>query len=79
MQLEFDRMKQPNPFIPKFVYRIRRLHFVYWEISRLARNKPKTFTYSKWDKQATMMYHVDINGNMTFEKLNLKEERIDLI
>jgi hypothetical protein len=26
-----------------------------------------------------MMYHVDLNGNMTFEKLNLKEERIDLL
>ena len=26
-----------------------------------------------------MMYHVDLEGNMTFEKLNFKEERIDLI
>ena len=26
-----------------------------------------------------MMYHVDMQGNMTFEKLNLREERIDLL
>ena len=25
------------------------------------------------------MYHVDLQGNMVFEKLNLNEERIDLI
>jgi hypothetical protein len=26
-----------------------------------------------------MMYHVDLEGRMLFEKLNFKEERIDLI
>ena len=26
-----------------------------------------------------MMYHVDLKGNMTYEKLNIKEERIDLL
>lgn len=26
-----------------------------------------------------MMYHVDLNGEMSFEKLNLLEERIDLL
>lgn len=26
-----------------------------------------------------MMYHVDLEGNMVFEKLNFKEERIDLL
>lgn len=26
-----------------------------------------------------MMYHVDLSGIMTFEKLNLMEERIDLL
>lgn len=26
-----------------------------------------------------MMYHVDLQGNMVFEKLNFKEERIDLL
>ena len=36
-ELEFDRMKQPNPLIPRFVYRVRRLHYVYWEICRVAR------------------------------------------
>jgi hypothetical protein len=25
------------------------------------------------------MYHVDLEGNMIFEKLNFKEERIDLL
>lgn len=61
------------------MYKIRRQHYVYWEISRLARGLPKTFTYSTWDTKARMMYHVDLEGNMTFEKLNLKEERLDLL
>ena len=61
------------------MYRIRRAHFVYWEISRLARGLPKTFTYSTWDEKARMMYHVDLEGEMVFEKLNLREERIDLL
>jgi len=26
-----------------------------------------------------MMYHVDLEGNVTFEKLNLQEERLDLV
>jgi hypothetical protein len=47
-------------FIPKTVYRIRRMHYVYWEISRLHRGLPKTFTYSRWDEKAKMMYHVDL-------------------
>jgi hypothetical protein len=59
---EFDRREQPNIFVPKTVYRIRRLHYVYWEISRVARGLPKTFTYSTWDEKARMMYHVDLDG-----------------
>jgi len=79
LQLEYDRRKHPNMFIPEIVYRVRRMHYVYWEISRLSRGLPKTFTYSTWDDRAKMMYHVDLQGNMVFEKLNLNEERIDLI
>jgi hypothetical protein len=26
-----------------------------------------------------MVYHVDLQGNMVFEKLNFKEERVDLL
>ncbi|CAI2376731.1 unnamed protein product [Moneuplotes crassus] len=79
MQSEYEVRKQPNILIPKFVYKVRREHYIYWEISRLARGFPKTFTYSNWDDQAKMMYHVDMDGNMAFEKLNFKEERIDLL
>eukprot|EP00347_Sterkiella_histriomuscorum_P013534 403364343 len=78
-QTEFDMRKRPNMFIPKFIYRIRREHYVYWEISRLARGLPKTFTYSNWDVTARMMYHVDLEGRMLFEKINFREERIDLL
>ena len=46
---EYDMRKRPNMFIPKFVYRIRRKHYIFWEISRVARGLPKTFTYSTWD------------------------------
>jgi hypothetical protein len=79
LKLEFDRREQPNLLVPKVVYRVRRQHYVYWEIARLARGKPKTFTYSTWDDKAAMMYHVDLNGEMLYEKLNLREERIDLL
>jgi hypothetical protein len=62
LQTEYDRRLTPNIFIPRIVYKIRRMHYVYWEISRLARGLPKTFTYSTWDERAKMMYHVDLKG-----------------
>ena len=71
--------KKPNILIPELIYRIRREHYIYWEISRIARGLPKTFTYSNWDEQAQMLYHVDLEGKMIFEKINFKEERIDLL
>ena len=40
--------------IPKFIYRIRREHYIYWEISRVARGLPKTFTYSTWDDRSVI-------------------------
>lgn len=46
---------RPNFLIPKFVYRIRREHYVFWEISRVARGLPKTFTYSNWDETAVSL------------------------
>ena len=49
---EYEMRKQPNPLVPKEIYRIRRLHYVFWETSRLARGLPKTFTYSTWDEKA---------------------------
>jgi len=76
---EYDIRKHPNPFVPKIIYKIRRKHYVFFEISRLARGLPKTFTYSTWDPKARMMYHVDMDGEMAFEKLNLREERPDLL
>ena len=48
---EYNQMKHPI-FVPKVVYDIRRKHYVFWEISRLARGLPKTFTYSTWDAKA---------------------------
>jgi len=48
--------KQPNMFIPKFVYKIRREHYVFWEIQRVARGLPKTFTHSNWDNDAVTKY-----------------------
>lgn len=47
---------RPNMFIPKFIYKIRREHYVYWEISRVARGLPKTFTYSNWDETAVIIH-----------------------
>jgi hypothetical protein len=49
------RRKRPSLFVPRFIYRIRRDHYIYWEISRLARGLPKTFTYSNWDPNAVRL------------------------
>lgn len=52
-QTEFDMRKgRLNMMVPKCIYRIRREHYVYWELSRVARGLPKTFTYSNWDENA---------------------------
>ena len=54
---EFDiRRKRPSLIVPRFIYRIRRDHYIYWEISRLARGLPKTFTYSNWDPNAVRLH-----------------------
>ena len=45
----------------------------------MSRGLPKTFTYSTWDANAQCMYHNDIDGQILFEKINLREERLDLI
>lgn len=50
--------KRPNLLIPKFVYKVRREHYIYWEISRLARGYPKTFTYSNWDNKAVNIIYL---------------------
>jgi hypothetical protein len=56
--------KRPNMFIPKFIYKIRREHYVYWEISRLARGLPKTFSHSNWDTTAVIIkHHIFLNIN----------------
>jgi hypothetical protein len=54
---EFDiRKRRPSLWIPRMVYKIRRDHYTYWEISRIARGLPKTFTYSKWDPKAVIIF-----------------------
>ena len=47
--------EKPNLLIPKVVYKIRREHYIFWEISRVARGLPKTFTYSNWDETAVQL------------------------
>jgi len=52
--------RRPNLLIPQFVYKIRRDHYIFWEISRVARGLPKTFTYSNWDEQAVNNTSYDV-------------------
>lgn len=56
LQFEYQKLKQPNFLIPKFIYRIRREHYVYWEKSRLARGLPTTFSYYNYDKESVSYY-----------------------
>lgn len=48
---EFEMRKQPNILIPMSVYEVRRKHYIYWELSRVARGYRKTFTYYNYDKE----------------------------
>jgi hypothetical protein len=52
------RERRPNRLIPRRIYKIRREHYVYWEISRIARGLPKTFTYSNWDETAVNQFGI---------------------
>lgn len=52
---EFEKRENPNPLIPSFIYRIRREHYLYWELSRLARGKSTTFTHYDWDNNSVFL------------------------
>jgi len=43
---------KPNFLVPASVYKVRREHYIYWELSRVARGRKKTFTYFNYDKEA---------------------------
>lgn len=55
---EFSARKQPNILIPQFVYDIRRKHYIYWEMSRVARGYRKTFSYYNYDREA-VSHHIN--------------------
>ena len=56
MQPEFEVRSKPNVLIPKDIYDVRRSHYVYWEISRIARGMNKTFSYYNYDKESVKYY-----------------------
>eukprot|EP00357_Protocruzia_adherens_P007460 CAMPEP_0115042578 /NCGR_PEP_ID=MMETSP0216-20121206/46348_1 /TAXON_ID=223996 /ORGANISM="Protocruzia adherens, Strain Boccale" /LENGTH=265 /DNA_ID=CAMNT_0002424717 /DNA_START=18 /DNA_END=815 /DNA_ORIENTATION=+ len=76
---EMEQRETPNILLPRKVYEIRREHHIFWELSRLARGLPKTFTHSNWDPETKMMYHMDLQGSTYFEKFLLHEERPDFM
>ncbi len=47
--------KNPNILIPKSVYHARREHYIYWDISRLARGLNKTFSYHNYDQTSVII------------------------
>jgi hypothetical protein len=57
LKFEYEKLKQPNFLIPRFVYRIRKQHYIYWEKSRLARGLPTTFSYYKYDVESVRIYY----------------------
>ncbi len=59
-QPEFETRKQPNILIPKGIYDVRRKHYIYWEISRVARGLPKTFSYYNYDRESVNKFKVEI-------------------
>jgi len=65
--------------IPQFIYRARREHYIYWELSRLARGKSTTFTYFDWDPETESIYLNARDGTQKFEKFSLTRERTDIV
>jgi hypothetical protein len=55
-QPEFECREKPNILIPKIVYKTRRAHHIYWEVSRIARGYVKTFSYYNFDKESVKIY-----------------------
>ena len=53
---EFDQRKKPNFFIPNFIYTVRREHYLFWELSRLARGMSTTFTHYDWDQNSVWKF-----------------------
>jgi hypothetical protein len=53
-QPEFSVRERPNILIPKSVYEVRRKHYIYWELSRIARGYRKTFSYYNYDKESVI-------------------------
>ncbi len=76
---EFEQREQPNPWVPRWVYQVRKEHHVYWENSRLARGKATTFTYYFWDAPSQTVVHVDQTGKQTFERNSFQTERPDIM
>jgi len=52
MHPEFEIRSQPNFLIPKSVYLVRREHYKYWELSRVARGQKKNFSYYNYDRES---------------------------
>lgn len=52
---EFDQRELQYIYIPKFILRIRREHYLYWELSRLARGMSTTFTHYDWDPSSVFI------------------------
>jgi hypothetical protein len=55
-QPEFEVRRKPNILIPQGIYDVRRKHYIYWEISRVARGERKTFTYYNYDKESVLKF-----------------------
>ena len=49
-----------NLLVPDYIYRVREESYHYWELARLAKKLPRTFTYYKWD--GNLMYEIDREG-----------------
>ncbi|CAG9315833.1 unnamed protein product [Blepharisma stoltei] len=58
-------------WVPNWVLYSRREHYINTEYVRLREGYPTTFTFSNWDPESKMIYHVDLQGNHNFEKIVL--------
>ena len=67
LQEEWNR----GTWVPQWVLFSRREHYINGVYVSLRTGKKPSFTFSNWDPVAGMMYHVDRDGNHSFEKIVL--------
>ena len=79
MKNEFYQRGNPNFVVPSFVYKARRDNYIYFELSRIARGLPTTFTYYYYDDITDFTFYVNKKGEHVESKNVFTQERSEYL